>query len=70
MDYRAKLDFVCADVLLVDDRGSAQALFELGDALLEQRLLVLGVVVLGILGDVAELARLLDPLGDLASLRG
>ena len=53
-------------VLLVDHGGAAQPLFELGDPPLEQRLLVLGVVVLGVLGDVAELARLLDPLRDLA----
>ena len=56
------------DLLLVDDVRAAQPLLELGDPLLEQRLLVLGVVVLGVLGDVAELARLLDPLGDLAPL--
>ena len=47
-----------------------QPLLELSDPLLEQRLLVLGVVVLGVLHDVAELARLLDPLGNLAPLRG
>ena len=43
-------------------------LLELGDPLLEHRLLVLGVVVFGVLGDVAELAGLLDPLGDLPPL--
>jgi hypothetical protein len=37
---------------------------------LEQHLLVLCVVVLGVLGDVAELARDTDPLGDLASPDG
>ena len=36
--------------------------------MLEHRLLVLRVVVLGVLGDVAELARDADPLGDLAAL--
>ena len=40
------------------------------DAALEHRLLVLGVVVLGVLGDVAELPRLLDAFGDLAALLG
>ena len=40
------------------------------DPRLEHRLLVLGVVVLGVLGDVAELACLLDPLSDLAALLG
>ncbi len=64
------VDLVGADVLLVDHRGAAQPLLELGDPLLEQRLLVLGVVVLGVLGDVAELARLLDPRRDLAPFRG
>ncbi len=38
--------------------------------MLEHRLLVLGVVVLGVLGDVAELARHLDPLSDLTALLG
>ena len=38
--------------------------------MLEHRLLVLRVVVLGVLGDVAELARDADPLGDLAALLG
>ena len=36
--------------------------------MLEQRLVVLGVVVLGVLGDVAELARDADALRDLAAL--
>ena len=61
---------VGVDVLLVDDGRAAHPLLELGDPLLEQGLLVLGVVVLGVLHDVAELARLLDPLGDLAALDG
>ena len=52
----------------VDDLRGAQAILELRDALLEHRLLVLGVVVLGVLGDVTELARFLDALGDLAAL--
>jgi hypothetical protein len=37
---------------------------------LEQHLLVLGVVVLGVLGDVAELAGNADSLRYLAALRG
>ena len=57
-------------MLLVDDGCPADALLEMGDPLLEQRLLVLGVVVLGVLHDVAELASVLDPLGDLATLHG
>ena len=38
--------------------------------MLEHRLLVLGVVVLGVLGDIAELAGNTDPFGDLAALLG
>ena len=53
---------------LVDDGRAAEPLLELRDPLLEHGLLVLGVVVLGVLGDVAELARLLDALGDLTAL--
>src|SRR5207245_2812625 len=41
-----------------------------GDATLQHRLFVLGVVVLGVLADVPELSRLLDALGDLAASLG
>ena len=56
------------EVRLVDDLGRAQLLLDVEDAPLDHRLLVLGVVVLGVLRDVAELAGLLDPLGHLATL--
>ena len=49
---------------------AAEALLELGDPLLEQCLLVLRVVVLGVLGDVTELPSLLDALRDLAPAHG
>jgi hypothetical protein len=58
------------DVARVDHARGEQALLELGDLVLEHRLLVLRVVVLGVLGDVAELARNADALGDLAALVG
>src|SRR5207342_176509 len=67
-DARADRHHVGADVLRIDDPGGAKLLLEPRDAMLEQRLLVLGVVVLGVLGDVAELARLADAVGDLATL--
>ena len=51
-------------------RAFEQALLELGDLVLEHRLLVLRVVVLGVLGDVAELARDADAVGDLPTLVG
>ena len=70
VDDGAEGDLVGADRLLVDHGGAAQPLFELRDPALEQRLLVLGVVVLGVLGDVAEVARLLDPRGHLAPFHG
>jgi len=70
VDPDADPDRVGVDRLLVDDAGAPQALLELGDPLFEQRLLVLGVVVLGVLGDVSELPRLLDPRRDLTPLRG
>ena len=66
---RADLHDVGGEVLGLDHRRHAQLLLQLRDPALEHRLLVLGVVVLGVLGDVAELARLLDALGDLAALR-
>ena len=54
----------------VDDDGAAQPLLERVDARLEHGLLVLGVVVLGVLRDVAEVARGADALGDLVALDG
>src|SRR3712207_6318506 len=68
VDDRADPHDVRVEVGGVDDRRRAQALLDLGDPLLELSLLVLGVVVLGVLGDVPELASLLDALGDLAAL--
>ena len=56
------------DVLRVDHAGVGEALLELRDAVLEHHLLVLRVVVLGVLGDLTELARRGDPLRDLAAL--
>jgi hypothetical protein len=67
VDGHADADQVRRELRRVDDLGRAQALLELGDLLLEHHLLVLRVVVLGVLRDVAELARLLDALGDLAT---
>src|SRR5215213_2990593 len=61
---------VRVELLLVDDGRATNALLELGDPTLEQRLLVLGVVVLGVLHDVAELPRLLDARGNLPALHG
>jgi hypothetical protein len=49
---------------------ATEPLLERRDAVLEHRLLVLRVVVLGVLGDVAELARDADALRDLAALLG
>src|SRR5579875_1896104 len=53
----------------VHDRGRSQLVLEGRDPRLEHRLLVLRVVVLGVLGDVPELARLLDAIRDLAPTR-
>ena len=68
VDRRADADLVGAQAGAVDDRRGAELLLDLGDLRLEHGLLVLGVVVLGVLGDVAELARFLDALGDFAAL--
>src|SRR5262249_13164891 len=47
-----------------------EPLLQRRDPVLQERLVVLRVVVLGVLGDVAELARDADPVGDLAPLLG
>src|SRR5690349_3185656 len=62
LHLRADRDDVLGDVLLGDHARVAEPLLERGDAVLEQRLLVLGVVVLGVLRDVAHLAGEADAL--------
>ena len=64
---RADRDSVLRDLLLRDHPCRQQPLLELGDLVLEHRLLVLGVVVFRVLGDVAELAGDPDALGHLAA---
>src|SRR5437763_4420639 len=65
---RPDRDLPGLDLLLRDDAGGLQALLEQRDAGLEVGLLVLRRVVLRVLGDVAELARLADAVRDLAAL--
>ena len=67
---RADRDDARVDVVDVDHARAEQALLELGDLVLEHRLLVLRVVVLGVLGDLAELAGDANAVGDLAALLG
>ena len=54
----------------LDHARVREALLELRDLVLEHRLLVLRIVVLGVLGDVAELARDTDAIGHLSALLG
>ena len=70
LHVRADRDDVLGDVLLLDHARGQEPLLEQGDPVLDQRLLVLRVVVLGVLGDVAELAGDADALGDLPPLVG
>ena len=63
-------DAVLRDLLLRDHARREEPLLELGDPVLQHRLLVLGVVVLGILGDIAELAGNANPLRYFAALFG
>src|SRR5918997_5944884 len=51
---------VVVDLGRVDHLGAAKTALELADPALQQVLFVLSVVVLGVLGDVTELARLPD----------
>src|SRR3954453_18005222 len=68
LHLRADGDDVLGDVLLRDHARAAESILERGDAVLEQGLLVLRVVVLGVLGDVAELTGGLDAVRDFAAL--
>src|SRR5215204_998143 len=67
-DLRADAHDVLRELLPVDHASRHQPFLELRDPVLEHRLLVLGVVVLGVLRDVAELARNADALRDFTSL--
>src|SRR6266566_3011136 len=66
LDLRADRDDVLGDVLLVDHLRISEPFLEQRDPVLEQRLLVLGVVIFGVLGNVAEFARDPNPVRDLA----
>ena len=66
-DGRADLDVV-GRVVLVDDRGVLDERLEGLDPALDERLLVLGVLVLGVLREVAVLLGVVDPVGDLGPL--
>jgi hypothetical protein len=56
--------------VLVDQRGVLDQGLERLDPALDERLLVLGVLVLGVLREVAMLLRIVDALGNLGSLDG
>src|SRR5690349_11704230 len=62
----ADLDVVAGGVL-VDQRRVLDHRLEGLDPALDERLLVLGVLVLGVLAQVAVLFRVMDPLGDLGA---
>src|SRR5205823_703078 len=64
LDGRANLDDAF-DVLALNDAGIAHQLLEQEDAALDETLLVLGVVVLGVLVDIAEFLGLANPLSNL-----
>ena len=70
LHVRPDRDDVLRDLLLRDHARGQEPLLEHRDAVLEQGLLVLGVVVLGVLGDVAELARSADPVRNFTALGG
>src|SRR5258708_9358677 len=71
LDLGTKLD--CAGGFfrrLLDDLGVSDRLLECEDATLDPTLVVLGVLVFGILGDIAELLGAADPVGHLPPLHG
>ena len=65
---RADGDDARVDLAGLDHARVRQAVIKLSDPVLEHRLLVLGVVVLRVLGDVTELAGGADAVGNLATL--
>src|SRR5918994_5571793 len=65
----AQIDRVFLDFRRVDDLHVAHPTLELADPAFQQALLVLRLVVLGVLGDVPELAGLADAVGALFATR-
>ena len=63
LDGAAEADLAFGVLGLVDDDGVGKDVLDLGDAAVELGLLVLGLVVFAVFGEVAEGARLLDLLG-------
>src|SRR5215210_7087564 len=68
VDDGADADGLGVEVLVVDDGSPAQPVLKRRDPLLQHRLLVLRVVVLGVLRDVPELTRRLDAVRNLPAL--
>src|SRR5712691_1597983 len=65
VDLHRRADFDDAfHVLALDDAGVPHQLLEQKDAAFDETLLVLGVVVLGVLVDIAELLRLANSLSN------
>ncbi len=67
---RTEMDFVRNVVALIDDARVANHPFELENASFDERLLLLGVLVFGIFGDVAELFRLTNSFVDFSAMNG
>jgi hypothetical protein len=70
VDDRADADDIGAEVRRVDHGGRTQLVLQRGDPRLQHRLGVLGVVVLGVLRNVAELAGLFNPRSDFTTAGG
>ena len=64
LDGAAEADLALGVLCLVNNDGMGENIFNLGDAAIKLGLLVLGLVVFAVLGEVAERTRLLDLLGD------
>jgi hypothetical protein len=62
--------FLGIDLGGFDDPRASKLLLEKTDAMLEERLLILGIVIFGVLANVPELASLTDAFGYLLTLDG
>ena len=69
-DVGTDRDVLNAQFALVDDDSVLDHLLQLGDAVLDQTLGVLGLIVLAVLGQVAVAAGFLDLLGQLLAAHG
>jgi hypothetical protein len=70
LDLATHVNFACARIAWFDDHGVLELALDVHDGSLDERLLLLGLFVLGILREITESFGFLDALCDAKALLG